>query len=114
MSDHIVIYITSGSEEEAGNLANGLVTEGLAACVNIVPAIKSVYKWKGEICKDVEFLLIAKSRKSLMGEIIKWVKKKHSYENPEIIALPVIDGSKEYLRWVDDSCQDSTGEGITV
>lgn len=106
MGKHIVIYITTSSAEEAENIAGGLVKEELAACVNIIPSIKSVYKWKGEICNDNEILLIVKSRKSLMGKIIEWVKKHHSYETPEIIALPVEAGSKEYLKWIDDCCPD--------
>ncbi len=106
METHIVIYITSGNTEEAENIADGLVKEGLAACVNIVPSIKSIYKWKGEICNDNESLLIAKSRKSLMGKVIEWVKKHHSYETPEIIALPIVDGSGDYLKWIDDSCPE--------
>lgn len=104
MKNHIVIYITSGNAEEAENIATGLVKEGLAACVNIVPKIKSIYKWKGNICNDDEFLLIAKSRKTLLKEVIKWVKEQHSYETPEIIALPIVDGSKDYLQWIEDSC----------
>lgn len=104
MEKYVVIYITSGNTEEAEKIASGLVNEGLAACVNIVPSIKSVYKWKGEICNDNELLLIVKSRKSLMGKIKEWVKKHHSYETPEIIALPIIEGSEDYLKWIDDSC----------
>lgn len=104
MENHIVIYITAGNAEEAENIAGGLVKEELAACVNIIPSIKSVYKWKGKICTDNEVLLIAKSRKSLMGEVIEWVKKHHSYETPEIIALPVVIGTKDYLKWIDDCC----------
>ena len=106
METYIVIYITSGNTEEADNIATGLVKEGLAACVNIIPSIKSVYKWKGEICNDNESLLIVKSRKSLLLEIIEWVKKHHSYETPEIIAIPIVEGSKDYLKWIDDSCTD--------
>ena len=106
METHIVIYITSGNEEETEKIAAGLVRKGLAACVNIVPSIKSVYKWEGNICNDNELLLIAKSRRSLMREIIEWVKRNHSYETPEIIALPIIEGSNDYLKWIDASCPD--------
>ena len=104
MKNYIVIYITTGNAEEAENIAEGLVRKGLAACVNIVPKIKSIYKWKGNICNDDECLLIVKSRKDLLKEVIKWVKKHHSYETPEIIALPIVDGSKDYLKWIEDSC----------
>ncbi len=108
MENHFVIYITTGKQEEAENIATGLVKEGLAACVNIVPSIKSVYKWKGDICNDDEILLIIKSRKLLLGKLVEWVKKHHSYETPEIIALPIVDGSKDYLKWIDDSCPDQS------
>ena len=104
MENYIVIYITTGKAEEAENIATGLVKNGLAACVNIVPEIKSIYKWKGNICNDNECLLIVKSQKPLLKKVIKWVKKHHSYETPEIIALPIVDGSKDYLKWIEDSC----------
>lgn len=107
METHVVVYITAGNAEEAEKIANGLVKEGLAACVNIVPSVKSVYRWKGDICNDSEILLIAKSRNSFIKKIIEWVKENHSYETPEIIALPIIDGSKDYLKWIDDSCPEN-------
>ena len=107
MKNYIVIYITAGNGKEAESIAAGLVREGFAACVNIVPKVKSIYKWKGKICKDDEYLLIAKSRKALLKEVIKWVKKHHSYETPEIIALPIVDGSKDYLNWIENSCSGS-------
>lgn len=106
MANYFVIYTTTSNSNEAENIATGLVKEGLAACVNIVPSIKSVYIWKGEICNDHEVLLIIKSPKPLLGKVIQWVKKHHSYETPEIIALPIVDGSKDYLKWLSDSCPD--------
>jgi len=101
--EFIVLFITAGSIEEGEKIASLLVDYHLAACVNIVPSVKSFFFWKGE--KDVasEALLIVKSRRSLLEEIIDRIKKVHSYEVPEIIALPIIDGSTDYLKWIEES-----------
>ena len=99
----IVIFITAGSRAEARKIARCLVGRRLAACVNIVPHIESVYTWKGKTEVAREILLIAKSKKRLFAGIEKPVKGLHSYECPEIIALSIADGSKDYLKWVEGS-----------
>jgi len=98
--DFIVVLVTTNSEEEAERIAQEIVQEHLVACVNIIPRIKSVYFWKGEVCKDNESLLVIKTR----GEKFEALKDKiiqlHSYEVPEIIALPIVKGSQAYLDWL--------------
>jgi periplasmic divalent cation tolerance protein len=96
--------MAAGSEEEAGRIAELLVKENKAACVNIVPGVESFFRWKGKIVSARESLLLVKTRASLLSEIISLVKEAHSYEVPEIIALPIIGGSEEYLKWLDSAC----------
>jgi len=107
MSEHeyLFVSITTTSSEEAERIAEALVQERLAACVNIVPAITSIYRWQGEVHRDSEVLLIAKSRPGLFDPLVARVKELHSYEIPEIIALPITAGSKAYLKWIDESVQ---------
>lgn len=100
--EFIVILITAGSVEEGEKIANSLVEHHLAACANIVPAVKSIFFWEGKTCQGQEVLLVVKSRRQLLEKIIDRVKEIHSYKVPEIIALPVIDGSREYLKWVEE------------
>lgn len=99
-SETIVVLITASGEEEAGRMANILVEEKLAACCNIVPVIRSIYRWEGKICDDTEALIIVKSKKSLFPSIEKRVRELHSYQVPEIIAFPLSDGSASYLDWL--------------
>ncbi len=101
--NHLLVSITTSSLEEAERIAEALVQERLAACVNIVPAITSIYRWQGEVHRDSEVLLIAKSRPELFESLAARVKELHSYEVPEIIALPIVAGSKAYLSWIDES-----------
>ena len=107
MSRYIVIFITAGSAEEAEKLGQGLVENRLTACANIVPSIRSIYVWEGKICDEKEVLLIAKSKEDLFKEIVEWVKKNHSYKVPEIIALPILSGSEDYLNWIDEVCKSA-------
>ena len=100
---HIVIFITASNKKEAQNIARGLLSNKLIACVNIIDKIESFFWWQGKIDKAKEALLIVKSHKSKFHRIVKLVKSIHSYEVPEIIALPVIFGEKKYLRWLDAS-----------
>jgi len=104
-TDRIVVLITAGSEEEAHKIARLLITEKKAACVNVVPEVDSLFRWKGKIDSAGESLLLVKTRASLFPEIISLVKEAHSYEVPEIIALPIIGGSEEYLKWLDSACR---------
>ncbi|TEU12504.1 MAG: divalent cation tolerance protein CutA [Anaerolineales bacterium] len=116
MPDHeyLLVSITTSSSEEAARIAEALVQERLAACVNIVPAITSIYRWQGEVHRDSEVLLIAKSRPELFESLAARVKELHSYEVPEIIALPIAAGSKAYLNWIDQSVQGETGKGTAM
>jgi len=104
-TDRIIVLITAGSEEEAHKIAKLLVNEKKAACVNIVPGVDSLFHWKGKIDSARESLLLVKTRASLLSEIISLIKEIHSYEVPEIIALPIIDGSDESLKWLDSACR---------
>jgi periplasmic divalent cation tolerance protein len=102
MKEFIVIYVTVGGTEEAGRIARVLVEERLAACVNQVPAVRSTYRWQGQVEQSNEELLIIKTRRDLLASVEKRVRELHSYDLPELIALPIIEGSLEYLQWLDD------------
>ncbi len=95
------VYITTSGKEESRNIGKMLVSEKLTACVNIVPSIESIYLWKGKIEDDEESLLIAKTKQENIDKIIKRVKEIHSYDTPAILAIPIIEGSKDYLDYVD-------------
>jgi periplasmic divalent cation tolerance protein len=103
-ADRIIILITAGSEEEAHKIAESLVKGKKAACVNIVPRVDSLFWWEGKIDSARESLLLVKTKASLFPEIVELVKRTHSYEVPEIIALPIIAGSEDYLKWLDIAC----------
>jgi periplasmic divalent cation tolerance protein len=95
------VYITTSGKEESKNIGKTLVGEKLAACVNIIPSIESIYLWKGQIEDDEESILIAKTKRDNIDKIIKRVKEIHSYETPAILVIPIIDGSKDYLDYLD-------------
>lgn len=101
MIEFIVIFITAPSCDEAEKIGRALVEKKLVACVNIIKDIRSIFWWEGKISDGKEVLLIAKSKKDNFKEIENEVKKVHSYEVPEIIALPILYGSKDYLNWVE-------------
>ena len=98
----VVVFITAGSNEEAEKIGNALVGERLAACCSITDSVTSIFRWEGKINNEKEHLLIVKSTLSLVEAIVSRVKELHSYDVPEIIALPVIAGSEDYLRWIDE------------
>ncbi len=98
----IVIFCTVPNTEVAEKIANHLVSSKLAACVNIVPQLTSIYTWKHELCNDSELLLIIKTKKNLYEMVENAIKSLHPYEIAEIIALPIVMGSTEYLGWVHD------------
>ena len=104
-TDRIIVLITAGSEEEAHKIAELLVNEKKAACVNIVPTVDSLFWWEGKIDSARESLLLVKTKTSLFPEVVELVKRTHSYEVPEVIALPIIAGSDDYLKWLDAACQ---------
>lgn len=103
MTDKIVVLVTAGSQREAAKIASHLVESRLAACVNISPPVRSLYRWQGKVKDDLEFLLFIKTKRNLFREVKDAVLKIHSYTTPEIVSLPVIEGSAAYLRWIDDS-----------
>lgn len=98
----IVVYITAPNENEAARIAKTIVEERLAGCVNIVRGIRSIYTWQGKIEDESEVLMIVKTQKGLFESLSKRVKELHSYTVPEIIAIPIIDGSEDYLKWLKD------------
>lgn len=97
---NIVIFITAKNIKEAKKISAALVKEHAAACVNIVSGVQSFFWWQGKVDAACEALLIVKSQKSCFKKIVKIVKRVHSYQVPEIIALPIVDGEKEYMKWV--------------
>jgi len=103
----IVIFVTTTSEEEAGKIAERLLTSRKAACVNIVPRVDSSFWWQGKLDSAQESLLIIKTKASLLQEVVALVKEVHSYSVPEIIALPIIGGNEDYLSWIDDEVKES-------
>jgi len=107
MSEQIIVLMTAASQEEADLIAKTLVAEMLAACVNVVPGITSVYRWQGEVQRDSEWLLIAKSRRDVLDALVLRVQALHSYDVPEVIALPLVGGSQAYLRWLDKEVHGS-------
>lgn len=100
MTDIIIIFVTAGSEEEAEKIACSLVEERLAACVNIINPIRSIYRWEDKVHDDREWLLVMKTQVAHFAAIETRVKELHSYQVPEVIALSVVDGSEKYLAWV--------------
>jgi len=100
---YTVVFVTASSRGEARKIARSLLEKRLAACVNILGGIESLFWWKGKIDRGKELLLVIKSRTSKLPGIIKAVKSAHSYDVPEIIALPVEGGYKPYLDWIDGS-----------
>ncbi|MDA8171350.1 MAG: divalent-cation tolerance protein CutA [Nitrospiraceae bacterium] len=102
MSEPIVVFITAANEEEAARIAGALVGESLAGCVNIIRTIRSIYSWQGRVEDETESLLIAKTRRELFERLCRRVKELHSYQVPEVIALPIADGLPEYISWLED------------
>src|SRR5436189_1928672 len=102
-SDAIVVFMTAASGEEAARLAEMLVGAQLAACVQILPEMESVYRWQGKIERQSEILLIAKTTAAKFADLEREVRALHSYETPEIIAVPLVAGSTPYLEWLADS-----------
>ena len=95
-----LVLSTAGSREEAERIAHALVEGRLAACVNLIPGLTSIYRWQGEVKEDRELLLVVKTREELLPQVCEAVKALHSYTVPETIALPVVGGAAPYLAWV--------------
>lgn len=103
LSDAIIVFMTASNGEEAARLADMLVGAHLAACVQILPEMESVYRWQGKVERAPEILLIAKTTKSKFDELEREVRALHSYDTPEIIAVPVVAGSAPYLDWLNQA-----------
>ncbi len=103
MTDKLLVLTTAGSEAEARKIAEALVERKLAACVNIVPGVHSVYRWEGKVEGAEEYLLLIKTSKSREEQVGSAIRELHSYELPECIAIPIESGSEEYLKWLGDS-----------
>ena len=101
--EYIIVFITVPNFDVGEKIGSTLVEEKLAACVNITSQIKSLYFWKGNVENDSEYLLIIKTRKDKFENLEKRVKEIHPYEVPEIVAIPIILGSKDYLDWIDET-----------
>lgn len=98
----IVVFITAPKEDEAAKIAQALVEARLAGCVNIIKNIRSVYRWQDKIEDDTEVFMIAKTQRHLFESFMKKVRELHSYTVPEIIAMPIVEGSEDYLKWLRD------------
>jgi len=101
MTDKIVVLSSCASAKEANRIAKELVEKRLAACVNVLSGARSVYRWKNKVEKSQELLLMIKTSRALFDSVRTQIEKLHSYEVPEIIALPVVDGAELYLDWLD-------------
>ena len=101
MTDKIVLITTCESAGEAEKIASALVEHRLAACVNILSGVSSVYRWKGSVERASEIILLIKSSRPLLARVQAEIERLHSYELPELIALPIVDGSERYLEWLD-------------
>ena len=100
MTDLLVVYVTAPDETVATHIARTLVEEELAACVNVVPGVRSIYRWQGAVTEDAEILLVVKTRAERLAALTARVVAIHPYTLPEVLALPVADGHVPYLEWV--------------
>jgi len=100
MTDKVVVLVTCSNADEASRLARELVRKRLAACVNISPPVRSIYRWQGKLEDDHEILLVIKTARPLFDRVRRTVERLHSYQVPEIVCLPIIDGAPNYLNWL--------------
>ncbi len=100
---HIIVYVTASSKTEAQKIAVAILEARLAACVNIIDGISSLFWWQAKIDSAQEALLVIKTRKALFPKLAEKIKSLHSYDVPEIIAVPIVEGDKKYLHWIDES-----------
>ena len=98
----IMVFVTASSKEEAEKISKSVVEQKLAACVNVLDGVKSIFRWKEGVDVAQECLLICKTKKSLFGELQQTIKQMHSYDVPEIIAINIVDGSEDYLKWLNE------------
>ena len=105
MSDELIAFVTAAGQDEAARIAESIVDERLAACVNIIGGVQSVYRWEGRVTRDTEVLLIIKTTRERYEALERRVKELHSYTTPEIIAYEIERGSEDYLRWLRQSTE---------
>ncbi|MFQ5926370.1 MAG: divalent-cation tolerance protein CutA [Terriglobia bacterium] len=103
MTDKVVVLVTCANADEAVTIARALVGQQLAACVNISQPMRSIYRWQGKLADEQEVLLVIKTERSLFDRVRRAVEKLHSYQVPEVICLPIIDGAPNYLNWLASS-----------
>jgi len=101
MGEYVQVVTAVGNEEEAEKISQMVVEKRLAGCAQVIGPITSLYRWKGKIEKDKEWLCLIKTRTDLYQELESTIRKVHSYENPEILAVPIINGSKRYIDWLE-------------
>jgi periplasmic divalent cation tolerance protein len=101
----LVVFVTASSKEEAETIASAMVEERLAACANILPSVTSIFRWEGKVERESEVLIVFKTRRGVFEQLKNRIKELHSYEVPEIIALPIVQGSDAYLRWLKDETE---------
>ena len=102
MAEAVFIYITHDDVEKAKALGRALVEERLAACANLFDAMTPIYRWEGKICEGQEVVLIAKTRASLIEELTAFVRERHGYDCPCVVALPITGGNAEFMRWIEE------------
>ena len=100
---YVIVYITTKDEDEARKIGESLVKEKLAACINVIPGIESIYWWKGKVERNKESALIVKTKKELAGKVMEKVKKLHSYDTPSVDVIPITEGNKECFEWIEES-----------
>lgn len=105
MTDYVVVLITAPNEDEAAKMANDLVSSRLAACVNIIRDIRSIYQWQGKIEDESEVLMLVKTRRELFSALQQRIRELHPYTVPEIIVLPIIEGFEGYLGWLREATE---------
>ena len=106
-TDAIVVYVTVPDADEGARIGKALVEASLAACVSVVPGVRSIYRWEGKICDDAEALLVIKTRAGLFERLRARGTELHRYDVPEIVALPIVAGHAPYLDWIDQSTAQS-------
>ena len=107
MTDKVVVYVTTGDTDESQKIARALIEKRLAACVNLVPQIRSFYRWEGKIQDDPESLLVIKTSRSLFAAVRAEVERLHSYHVPEVLCVPILEGSPNYMAWLGECLRES-------
>ena len=101
MTDKVLTYTTCSDVRKAEKLATHLLQNRIAACINVLPGVKSFYRWQGKVATDAEVLLMIKTSRDLITEVRRVIEKLHDYDLPELIVVPIVDGSPDYLAWLE-------------